>query len=184
MTEHPRVLLKTVPSPLSDPDQLRQSALVRDLADSAAEHLVGIAFDVQFRPLDATFLAKGGPTRIDGVDMRAITRWLLAVEGMRGLLLLHNHPEGRAYPSTEDIDSTAHMAVLTDILGITLIDHCIVTRRYPPAHPQFLFSMQAHRKFATVLRPQVVWSGGYRQVARTLTPEPVTAPPHEGGGIA
>ena len=41
------------------------------------------------------------------------------------VLLAHNHPNGIAIPSSDDIQSTYHLQSLLETLGITLLDHLI-----------------------------------------------------------
>lgn len=45
-----------------------------------------------------------------------------------GLILVHNHPSGRAEPSQRDIAATRHLAHVCQCLEITLHDHIIVAR--------------------------------------------------------
>ena len=41
--------------------------------------------------------------------------------------LAHNHPDGRAIPSQQDIDTTLKLQYILDQLKITLLDHFIVS---------------------------------------------------------
>ncbi|MFZ1743769.1 MAG: JAB domain-containing protein [Pontixanthobacter sp.] len=45
------------------------------------------------------------------------------------LLLVHNHPSGQCLPSDDDIDSTRRLAATAQALGLTILDHLIVTQR-------------------------------------------------------
>jgi DNA repair protein RadC len=45
-----------------------------------------------------------------------------------GIILVHNHPSGDAYPSAADVEATARLALSARHLGITLHDHLIVAR--------------------------------------------------------
>jgi len=45
------------------------------------------------------------------------------------IVLVHNHPSGSAEPSQEDVAMTRDLALASDVLGIALLDHVIVTRR-------------------------------------------------------
>jgi len=49
--------------------------------------------------------------------------------GAHGVLLAHNHPSGSAEPSQADIDITRRIALLTQTVGIRLVDHLIVGAR-------------------------------------------------------
>lgn len=46
----------------------------------------------------------------------------------RGIILSHNHPSGDPAPSQEDLDITRKLISAGEILGITVIDHVIVTK--------------------------------------------------------
>ena len=43
------------------------------------------------------------------------------------MILVHNHPSGNVNPSEEDRDLTDRMMKSGDMLGITVIDHLIIT---------------------------------------------------------
>ena len=45
------------------------------------------------------------------------------------MMLIHNHPSGNLTPSTSDIQTTARMQELGELMGISLVDH-IITGRY------------------------------------------------------
>jgi DNA repair protein RadC len=44
-----------------------------------------------------------------------------------GLICCHNHPCGRCFPSDSDIDSTRILQKAAEILGISFLDHIIIT---------------------------------------------------------
>jgi DNA repair protein RadC len=44
------------------------------------------------------------------------------------LVLAHNHPSGEVTPSKEDIDITADLVRAGKILGISILDHVIITK--------------------------------------------------------
>ena len=43
-----------------------------------------------------------------------------------GVILFHNHPDGPAYPSAEDMESTGVLVKVGDDLGIGIVDHIII----------------------------------------------------------
>jgi DNA repair protein RadC len=49
-------------------------------------------------------------------------------EGMAAALVAHNHPSGEPQPSPEDQQLTLRLAQVGHLLGITLLDHLVVTR--------------------------------------------------------
>lgn len=48
--------------------------------------------------------------------------------GAAGIWLAHNHPSGWLTPSQEDVDITARIVQAGKILGISVLDHIVVTR--------------------------------------------------------
>ena len=44
-----------------------------------------------------------------------------------GIILVHNHPGGRATPSGPDIAMTRRLFQAAHVLGIRLLDHCVIT---------------------------------------------------------
>ena len=44
------------------------------------------------------------------------------------VLFCHNHPSGNKYPSEQDIETTKRLIDASKILGITILDHIILTR--------------------------------------------------------
>ena len=45
-----------------------------------------------------------------------------------GIILCHNHPGGHAEPSDQDIQTTNRLAKASQVLGLALLDHLIVTK--------------------------------------------------------
>lgn len=46
------------------------------------------------------------------------------------ILLLHNHPSGDPTPSREDLEITRRLKEAGDLLGIRILDHCIIGDSY------------------------------------------------------
>ena len=61
------------------------------------------------------------------VDCGRISREALLC-GAAGVAIAHNHPNGKAVPSQEDVDATRLLAHYLNGLNIQLVDHCIVAR--------------------------------------------------------
>jgi DNA repair protein RadC len=51
------------------------------------------------------------------------------VEGAASIIIAHNHPSGEADPSDENRQVTKNMFDAGQILGITMLDHIIFTKR-------------------------------------------------------
>lgn len=71
-------------------------------------------------------LAKGGITSCV-VDVRIILA--VALKAMAtGIILIHNHPSGNLKPSTDDKKITEQLNASCKLLGISLLDHLIITK--------------------------------------------------------
>ena len=71
-------------------------------------------------------LAKGGITSCV-VDVRIILA--VALKAMAtGIILIHNHPSGNLKPSNDDKKITELLNSSCEIMGITLVDHLIITK--------------------------------------------------------
>ena len=71
-------------------------------------------------------LAKGGITSCV-VDIRIILAVALKTMAT-GIILIHNHPSGNLNPSTDDKKITEQLNTSCKLLGISLLDHLIITR--------------------------------------------------------
>ncbi len=48
--------------------------------------------------------------------------------GAGSFILVHNHPSGNCHPSNEDLALTEKIAKISDLLGVKLLDHIIITK--------------------------------------------------------
>ncbi len=48
--------------------------------------------------------------------------------GCMGVILCHNHPSGNVMPSQSDIEETDRIRVSCEIIGITFVDHVIISK--------------------------------------------------------
>lgn len=71
-------------------------------------------------------LAMGGITGCV-VDVRIILAVALKTLAT-GIILVHNHPSGNLKPSTEDLKITKQLKSASGLIGITLLDHLIITK--------------------------------------------------------
>ena len=49
-------------------------------------------------------------------------------EKASAIILCHNHPSGNTDPSEEDIDTTENLVEVSQIVGIPILDHIIISR--------------------------------------------------------
>ena len=98
---------------------------VRHLARARREHLVGIYLDAQNTVIHRETLSIGSlnTTRTHPREILypAVRHLALA------FILAHNHPSGCPDPSTEDVEFTASIRRASELFGIELYDHLIVT---------------------------------------------------------
>ena len=59
------------------------------------------------------------------IDNRMIIRRAIERKAS-GIILVHNHPSGHAFPSTEDINQTRMLQSALKTCGLSLIDHVII----------------------------------------------------------
>ena len=111
----------------SAPDDL--AGFVRDslrLQDCAEEYLYLLCFDTAGHMIGCAE-ASHGTVNMSLVSNREILQKALLLGAVR-IALAHNHPSGDTTPSSQDIEATASLKTAADILGISLIDHIIVSR--------------------------------------------------------
>jgi len=102
-------------------------ALVRDLRSARKEHLVALYLDAQNRLICRETVSIGSlnttRTHPREVLQPAIVNSALA------FILAHNHPSGSLDASRDDVDFTRTMSRAGELMGISLYDHLIVSRK-------------------------------------------------------
>ena len=102
-------------------------AIVRDLKAARKEHLVALYLDAQNRLLLRETISIGSLN-----TTRTHPREVLqpaTVHSALAFILVHNHPSGSLEASRDDVEFTKAMARAGDLIGISLYDHLIVSRR-------------------------------------------------------
>lgn len=89
------------------------------------EQFYMVALDDAGYPLHTVLIAKGIPNQVT-FDRQWLARTAVATRCTR-VLLAHNHPSGLAFPSTADRDTTVSLTWLLGPLGISIVDHIIIT---------------------------------------------------------
>ena len=96
-----------------------------NLGFSSQEEFFVVFLGAGGRILKASTLFKGtGDRAIVGVD--DIFRNALLCKA-RSIVVAHNHPSGNCNPSKEDIDITRRISEGSKLVGITLLDHIIIS---------------------------------------------------------
>jgi DNA repair protein RadC len=101
--------------------------LCSDFRSSKKEHVVAFYLDTQHRLIERKIISVG---TLDASLMHPREVFEPALQlSAAGVVLAHNHPSGSVEPTDEDIAITKRIADAGDILGISLINHIIVSDR-------------------------------------------------------
>lgn len=93
----------------------------------AREHFIALYLDARHRPAAYRTVSIGTATA-SLVHPREVFQAAVHV-GAVALIVAHNHPSGDSNPSLEDVRVTERLVESGKILGITLLDHIVVTDR-------------------------------------------------------
>lgn len=115
--------LKPKPRLLKPEDVLRE---VSEIRASHREQLVGLYLNARYELLAKEVLAVGG-VNTQSVDPRDVFAPAIKLP-CRSIILVHNHPSGDSHPSQSDIITTGKLKKAGDLLGISLLDHLVVTK--------------------------------------------------------
>lgn len=88
------------------------------------EELWGLFLDSASKPLGKVRLSGGNDSSV-GADMRSIIVQVLR-PGVRGVVILHNHPFGDCLPSQADINWTGKLKKALSVFDIKFCDHVIL----------------------------------------------------------
>ena len=100
-------------------------AQVRDLRRARKEHLVALYLDAQNHLICRETISIGS-LNTTRTHPREILQPAIACCAL-GFILVHNHPSGSLTPSQDDVDFTRAIKRASDIIGIGLYDHLIVS---------------------------------------------------------
>jgi len=123
---------------LDQPEKLREYALAKYVGEKQ-ELVYMLCLDGRGRLNNCCGLAEGSLTSAS-IDARHLLETALR-NTASSVILMHNHPNGVAAPSYNDIEATKRVAALMASVNIRLVDHLIVAE-------QEVFSMAATQKFA------------------------------------
>ena len=101
--------------------------LVRDLRKARKEHLIALYLDAQNRLISRETVSIGS-LNTTRTHPREVLQPAIANSAL-AFVLVHNHPSGSLDPSRDDVEFTRTMARAGDLMGISLYDHLIVSRR-------------------------------------------------------
>lgn len=98
--------------------------LIPRFLNAREESVYLLCLDPKNRVLDCRRLCDGSPTAVL-LSVRQIVEAALA-QNAASVILAHNHPNGLAIPSQEDIAATRRVRDALELMNITLLDHIIV----------------------------------------------------------
>lgn len=109
---------------LLNTDQKVGEYLLRKFYGLTNETIFLLCLDNNCRLVSCTQLAQGSSSAVR-VSVRQICETAI-ISNSPNVILAHNHPGGRAYPSSEDIRTTSRLQGLLKMMDIDLVDHFIV----------------------------------------------------------
>lgn len=108
------------------------------------EKIYLLLFDNGLKLLECTCISEGTVNQANISPSMIVKRALL--KNASSVMLAHNHPNGVAIPSNEDIEATQILRQLLEAMGIQLMDHVLfageryvsVMHYYPEEPPKFV----------------------------------------------
>lgn len=92
------------------------------------ERLYAMLFDNRMKLIDTILLEEGSVNSVNMPIRKMLSK--ISQRSASAIVLAHNHPNGTAYPSNEDIMNTRQIKEICDMMGLTLIDHIVVSGKY------------------------------------------------------
>ena len=99
---------------------------LQDMRNLPKEHLRGLYLNGHNRILKDEVISIG-TVNSNMIHPREVFRPAIECNAA-AIVLAHNHPSGEATPSDEDIEITKQLVQVGKILGITVLDHVIITK--------------------------------------------------------
>jgi DNA repair protein RadC len=99
---------------------------LQDMRNLSKEHLRGLYLNSHSKILRDEVISIG-TVNSNMIHPREVFRPAIEANAA-AIVLAHNHPSGEAAPSAEDIEITKQLVQAGKILGITVLDHVIITK--------------------------------------------------------
>ena len=112
-----------ISGPLSVAQFVRQ--ILRESSDNSREHFIALFLDSGHQVASYSIVSIGTANFTTAHPREVFQRAISA--GAVSLVIAHNHPSGQIEPSREDHQTTHRLKAAGELLGITLLDHIIVT---------------------------------------------------------
>lgn len=115
----PKLSIKTIRTVKDVLDQ------VKEVTQKHQEHLVVLYLNARHE-LIANHTVSLGRLNVLNVEPRDILSHALAIP-CTSMIMVHNHPSGDPTPSEDDVKFTVRMQEASDLLGVRVVDHIIVS---------------------------------------------------------
>jgi len=99
-----------------------------ELSKLSQEHLYAIYFNTKGKVINYKLISIGTNNSCI-CDSKELFKWAVKFQA-QAFVLVHNHPSGDSYPSSEDVSVTRIINTQAKIMNITLLDHIIIGREY------------------------------------------------------
>ena len=98
---------------------------MQPLAHYSEEHFIAFHLDAKFQVIGYHEVSKG-TLSASLVHPREVFKAAL-LSNAYAIIVAHNHPSGSTEPSREDIETTKQLIKAGKIMGVEVVDHCIVS---------------------------------------------------------
>lgn len=101
-------------------------AALADLRGADREHFVAFDLDARHRLIARRVVHIGTLVGVE-VHPREVFRPAIA-NGAAAIIVAHGHPSGDPMPSRQDVEITARLREVAELVGIPLLDHVVVAK--------------------------------------------------------
>lgn len=111
---------------ITQPEDLLQILLISRVSGDKQESFIVVTLDGNANVIKSRVITKGLLNH-SLVHPREVYRSAI-LDNAHSIICAHNHPSGNLEPSAEDIKITDQLKKAGDIIGISLIDHVIISK--------------------------------------------------------
>lgn len=111
---------------ITSPEDIMMIKSITDLSIANQESFMIITLDASSSVIDTHEITKGLLNH-SLVHPREVYRKAI-LDNALSIIAVHNHPSGSQDPSSQDIEITKQIKASGDIIGISLLDHIIITK--------------------------------------------------------
>jgi len=115
------------PLRITGPGDILDIPLIRDIESKKQEHFIVITLNGASEVIHSRTITKGLLNQ-SLIHPREVFTDAVA-DRAAGIICAHNHPSGNLQPSSQDIQITGQLVHAGEIMGISVIDHVIVSKK-------------------------------------------------------